>query len=241
MPIVAQYQYLDVVYMVQRRTNEPSFPGSDIILFANRGLELVVAEVGPVFVNLNPIALGIGVGTVSLPVDMQEVESISFSYPPGPLTQQGIIVVPVKPRSQEEFMDFTGGMPTVGGGAPLEYFITSDAAGIQSIQVYPLPTVAGQLNVYYRQRALGWALNPGPPITYSSSNVDTSWQELAILWACKCVCEATNAFDKVQYFDAEYKSQLELAKFTIARRRRTKQTVVKEVWLDYSPWPGWTR
>jgi hypothetical protein len=215
---------------VQNRTGEYTYPlPTQILDFLNRGLEQAAAAFGPTN-KYAAVATTPGTVKIALPADIMDITSMSWST--GDPTQPGTIVYPLTQLEQVSQMDFAMGLPGVGIGPPVSYFIISDYGGIITIQLYPSAT-NGQVNVYYRGRPTLWADATGE----SSTDVDTAFQEAAIIWACSMVCANRQRKGDADSYKAEYQNYVENTAPDQARRRTVpKSGRVRDVYAQ--GWPG---
>jgi hypothetical protein len=220
--------------MVQVRTDEPTLPSAtQIQAFLNAGMIEVAAEIGPTTAN-EQVACTPGVFTITLPVDVMEITSASYSTDLP--TNAGVIVYPLTQMDQRRFFDFTGGLPTVGFGPPLAYTILTDSGGTMTFQLYPAPSGGagpnngGYVNLYYRQRPIPYA-----DTATSTTNIDPIAQEPMILWACIEVLRARGRVEDIPPFEKRYADTLARAKEYTRRRTSPPSGSVRDVYAMPSP------
>ena len=219
--------------MIYLRTNENinSIGTASVLTLMNAGLAEVSDNLGPQMFNQS-IPLGNGQNVVSLPNDLQDVISASFST--GLPSAQGTQVYPLDQMEQRMFMDFSGGVPGTGFGPPLVYSVMYDENGLQILQLYP-PAFSGFLNVYYRQRPTPWA-----DVAGSTTNMDPQGQEAVILWCCARIEESREKTVVADFFQKQFEAKVEQARDIIRRRTTPKSGMVRDVLTvgrpGYPPW-----
>lgn len=226
-----------IVSFVRGRLNEPSIDLNLTVQALNAAIEQIVAECDPIITMTSP-PLAVNQPSVTLPADLMRIKSVSFSYPQAPITQIGVTVIAVIPRTAEEFYDIAGGAPSVGAGGPLVYFIQTDQSNVMTLFIYPFVAQAGQLNIFYSKRPNLW----DPTNSGSTTDMDSAWQECCVLFALSVLAESLEKYDAVKIYDAKYDAQLAKAKSRVKERTRTKQAQVRDVMGGGSggAWPGWT-
>lgn len=221
--------------MVQLRTNENSLPSTaSLVTLLNAGIEQVTSALGPARVN-GTIVLTSGQNVVTLPEDIQDLISVSFST--ASPSASGTIVYPLTQMEQRAFMDFAGGMPGTSFGPPVAYFISSDVSNVQTMQLYPAATT-GQLNTYYRQRPQLFA----DATSASTTSIDSQAQEAMILWTCARLCESRERYQIAGVFQQQYDAKIEELRDIIQRRTTPKSGQVRDVMSMGRPgMPPWLR
>jgi hypothetical protein len=233
-PLVAgAYSASAAIAMCYARTNEnsTSVPQATVLSFLNAAIGEIADSLGTVrkFITI-PAASNQNV--FNLPYDVQDVISASFSTlaPASAGTQ----VYRLEQLEQNQFFDFTGGLPGTGFGPPLAYMSQSDVNGYQTFQLYP-PSSGGLLNIYYRARPTIFT-----DLVNSTTNLDPQAQELMIYWACARICEARERYTIAERFDAQYDKNLEESKDIISRRTAPKSGQVRDVTSSGRPGtPPW--
>ena len=241
------YSAARAVAQVQTRTNEfvtppaqnPNNPDNSVIGLLNAALE----EVGSRLATIKtwfPIPIGAGVASVSFGLgDLQEVTSISYSTSSAP-DAAGVVVYQMQQKDAAAFFDETGDQPNSGNGIPTWYYIKSDQSQNLTMQVWPPPSQNGFYFVFYRQRPQLWGTGTDTASLASTTQMDSMWQELAILAACKHVCIANEKMDMGDWFEKQYEKLLMEYKDRILRRARPKGNIVRDVRVGfYDPRPIW--
>lgn len=227
------YTALQAVTLVQDKTNEPTIvPYATIVGYLNDGLDEVVAASDPVLTYTSIPTQATDV-TVNLPQDVWDIKALFYSTV-SPLTQ-GWVPYEVVQYDPKEFMLYTGGVPTVGGGPPFCYTILKDTAGVMTIELgSPMP---GYLFLVYHQRPQLWANGNDATSQNSTTNVDTSFQRAAILYACVQVCENIENLVKAKYFQGLYDQAIEEIKGQARKRRMRHPSMVRDVTSGAASWP----
>lgn len=223
---------LAAVTKVRTRTNEPTLPDNPTIVdLLNEGLDQVVTELGAV---LNQTTLVTTAGLISIPLgeDVQDVVRAFWSATT-PLTA-GWVPYEMVQFDWATFVQYTGGMLNMGGGPSYAFAIQSDTNGLLTMTVAPT-TQAGFIFVVYHQRASLW----DPNDTNSLVNLDPSYQDLAVWYACARVCESVENISKAKYFDGKYQGGLDAARETIRRRTARHPSTVRDVTSGFGPMPAW--
>lgn len=241
------YSAARAIAQVQTRTNERvtppatnnNNPDDSVVGLLNAALEEVGTRLGPVkWFNSVPVVAGSAV-TPLLLEDIQEIISISYSTTSDP-SNPSAIVYQMRQLDPEAFFDQTGNQPTSGNGIPTFYYIKSDASNQLVIEVWPPPSANGFYYVFYKQRPVLWGTSSSALDQASTTQVDSAWQELAILKACSHVCYANEKIDLKKEFDADYKELLEEYRERLMRRARPKGSIVRDVRNGpFDPRPIW--
>lgn len=210
------------VAKVRNLTNETTLPSDTIVTdFLNEGLEQVNDELEVLF-KVWPVAVGAGLATVPFPQDIQEFQRATFStaLPTAP----GVIEYPLTLLGSEAFVDQTGSAPTVAGGPVIYMRWTDDENGVLTAQVYPL-TTAGYVNIYGKPRPTLWDANNSNSLT----NLDPTYQRVAVAWACVQTCRNRENYKKATYWQNEYERLLEQKRVTARDRKKSRGSVVRDV------------
>lgn len=199
-----------------------AIPDATGYTFLNEGLEQSVADLGPIMQTASP-AITAGSSTIALPEDIQDIKDINYSQVlPGTSTQQ---VYPITILDEDQFMETAGYLPGISNGFAFAAFIQTDLSGIQTLQLFPVVSTNGFINVYYSKRPLLWDPNNGNSLT----DVDPMFQELAILWAAKLMCEARERDNWVKYYDDQYAKRLEAFKSRRTKRQKSRLGHVRDM------------
>jgi len=227
------YTQANAIAMVQLRTDETTLPSTaNVVSLLNAGLEQASNRIGPIEAQ-GSVALAAAQNTTALPEDVQDVLWCSFSTT-GPSTP-GSTVYPMWQVDPAQFFDLAGYVPGNGYGPPAIWTITADQTGQLQIQIFPPASPAGQLNLYYRQRPQLWDPNNSASVT----QMDSQYQECAILWTCARICEAREKYVIADHFMKQYEAAIEEAKRLQGRRLRPKSSRVRDVMTRPVAWPAW--
>jgi hypothetical protein len=220
--------------LVRARTNVQSsaIPDPTVVTFLNEGLEQAVADLGPIL-QTQSLAINALASSIALPEEIQDIKDINYSQlAPGNSAQQ---VYPITIMDEDAFMQIAGYLPGISSGFPFAGFIQSDASGVQTLQIFPVVTINGFINVYYYKRPLLWDPNTSGSVT----DVDPMFQDLAIIWASKLMCEARERDNGIKYYDDQYQTRLAAMKQRRGRRLRSRLGVVRDVSETIIPSPYW--
>jgi hypothetical protein len=236
------YTQAQAVATVLARVNETTTvaPAALVTQFLNNGLEQVTTELGTnVTTATVPLTAGYNPLAVPLPPDVQNIIKVFFSTsaPAGQNWYPG----ECQQVDWGQFVEFGGNLPNYNQG--YLYAIAMDESGTLSL-AFNAPQL-GYLFLVYSQRVAQW----DPANAASTVNVDSAYQELAILWACARVCESLENYTKAAYFNSLYYGpdgtgdtggQLKMARETIRRRRMRKPSMVRDVSGGVvGPYPSW--
>lgn len=223
------YTQAQAVALVQSKTNEPTIvPTATIVGFLNDGLDETVNATAPVLANFTQPVSATSIQVV-LPQDLIDLKALFYSATT-PL-QPGWVPYEIVQYDPKEFMLYTGGVPTVGGGPPFCYTIIGDTAGQITIELGS--PMVGFLFGIYHQRPQLWDSNTAS----STTNVDPAFQRAAVLWACVQVCESIENYRKAGYFQGLYNAEIEKIKEQARRRRQRKPSMVRDVTSGAASWP----
>jgi hypothetical protein len=244
MAFVAPLTQAQAVARVRVRVNEKSQPGTnnnlpdpDIVTdLLNEGSQQVVMELGPVTTTASLPILALA-ATAPLPADLLEIDFAAYSLGSS-LQTVGVITYPLQYITLPEFIDYCGGQPTTGLGIPKFYTTLSDTGGVMTIQIWAPPFQDGFILLKYTQRPQVWAsATPGGTI-----NVDQSWQELIVRWACAMACYSLDMDEKGDRFMKLYESLMAICKGRLQRRKNKGPSQIRDVyWNSLSGVAWWLR
>lgn len=209
---------------MRARTNvlSSAIPDATAITFLNEGLEQSVADLGPIMQTASP-TISAGSSSITLPEDIQDIKDINYSQvAPGTSTQQ---VYPITILDEDQFMETAGYLPGISNGFSFAAFIQTDLNSIQTLQLFPVVSTSGFINIYYSKRPLLW--DPANP--NSTTDVDSMFQEIALLWAAKLMSEARERDNWVKYYDDQYAKRLEAFKSRRTKRQRSRLGHVRDM------------
>jgi hypothetical protein len=227
---------------VRRRTNmvfgEPD--DSDICAMLNDGLEQVAKLTEPILATKSLPIINPNTNLLAFPADVDRIRDANFST--GNPALGGTVVYEMVQLEYNEFIQETDSTPAGGiGGIPTIYSLVADQSGVQLIQFYPYAST-GYINIHYYKRPIQWYIpQAGQPASYT--DMDSGWQEAAILFACQQACENREDLTTgAKYFAELYKAKCEEMLTTVRRRRRKNGTVtVRDVSINESVTPIWMR
>jgi hypothetical protein len=225
----------DAILMVRNRTGQVSGQPSDdtIRRFLNAGVEYVERRIGAIWANLN-VTIVQGQQSFSLPADLQTIININFSVTLP--TATNAVLYPIQLVQEGAFERLVGYAPGQSSGYPTLAFIQTDSSGTMTLQLYPVPQIAGFINVYYQQRPQVYA----DTTNGSTTTLDTMFQEAMITWACKAVCENRAMYGPpVQYFDKLFNQVLGEIQEDAQRRTVPGRNMVADVMETSTNIPIW--
>jgi hypothetical protein len=242
------------VAIIRARTGQTSTQPSDttIVTFLNAGVEQVERMLGAIYATANQ-AIAKNANTVPLPADMQSIINLNYSMVLP--TAANAVLYPIQLLQEGAFERLVGYLPSQSIGFPSYAFVQSDVAvpiafdpahpapvstsGVMTLQLDGMVQTAGFINVYYKQRPAVWA----DATVSSATNIDSSYQELAILWACMNVCENRAMYGRpVEYFLKRFETELQRVKEDQQMRQIPQRAVVADVSMTpigSPPWAAW--
>lgn len=230
----------DAILMVRSRTGQTAGQPTDdtIRRFLNAGAEYVERRIGAIFNTVSTSILA-SANTTPLPADLQEIINLNFSITLP--SASNAVLYPIQLVQEGAFERSVGYAPGQSSGYPTLAYIQTDSgtagtSGVMTLQLYPVPSIAGYINCYYRQRPKLYDDTTNTSVT----NLDSMFQEAMITWSCKAVCENRAMFGApVQYFDKLFSQVLEEINEDAKKRTTPGRNVVAdvtEVTVNMPPW-----
>lgn len=234
------YTQASAIAMCQLRTNyTQGIPSStNIATLLNAALEQLGIETEPLLLNAS-IAISVAnSNTFALGNDVWRVRNMSYSN--GLRGTVGVTEYEMVQLGFNEFIEYTDmTVASAIGGIPTVYTIIQDSFNVMTIQVYPLVST-GYINYFYSARPTLFGLTNSYGDQITVTNIDTSFQEPAILWTCARMCEARQNMNQAQWFDKQFKEKLEAVHMLVKRRARLNgSNVVRDVSEGESVTPFW--
>ena len=222
---------------VRRRTNsvfgQPS--DADILAMLNDGIEVVAEYLESVIATAALPILSANTNILAFPQNVERVRDVNFST--GNPSASGTVVYEMAQLDYDEFIQNTNSSPAGGiGGIPTMYSLISDQSGIMTVQFYPFAN-AGQMNLHYFKRPTLWTNSPT-----SYTDLDSSWQECVLLYACSQVMENREDTVTADYFWKKYEARVEENKGDLKRRERKQGGgVIRDINEGAGVFPVWMR
>ncbi|GAC1430197.1 MAG: hypothetical protein NVSMB5_24510 [Candidatus Velthaea sp.] len=238
MAVPTGYTQAAAVAMCQLRTNyRNGIPiNSDVVALLNAAIEQLGLESEPILLNLSVAITVANTNTLVLPADIFRIRNMTYSTGVRGVvgtTEYEMVELPYDTFIASTDMTVAGSL----GGIPTTYTIVSDASNVLTIQLYPLVS-NGYVNIFYSARPTLFSSTDGTTLT----NIDTAFQEPAILWTCARMCEARQNMNQAKAFDEQFREKLERVHGLVKRRaRKNGSNIVRDVTSAESIVPAWVR
>lgn len=226
--------------MCQLRTNyTQGIPSTtQIAALLNAAIEQLGLETEPILLNASVAVTLPNSNTFALGNDVWRIRNMSYST--GLRGTVGVTEYEMVQLEFNEFIEYTDlTVASAIGGIPTIYTIIQDASNVMTIQVYPLVST-GYINFFYSARPTLFGITNSAGDQLTTTNIDTSFQEPAILWTCARMCEARQNMNQAQWFDKQFKDKLEAVHMLVKRRaKKNGSGIVRDVNEGETVVPFW--
>lgn len=233
---------------VRRRTNYSfGLPNNeDILAGLNDGLEKVATRIEPVIATASLPIVAPNTNILAWPQDVERVRDVNFST--GNPALGGTVVYEMLQLDFDEFIQETDSTPAGGiGGIPAIFSLIADQAGVMLMQFYPFAN-EGYVNLHYFKRPILWFIpTNGAPASPSYTDLDSIYQEAAILYGCQIAAESreddalATKFNKLFEWEFNIENPFNVQYLAKRRVRKRGTNTVRDVSAGESVVPAWMR